>query len=177
MGVTGEKGEAALLVAATLTVTLFFLYGYVTRPEIYYSVSTEVGYNETFDFGLSDIEVGLEIRNGGASPVDVLAKIGLYNMSLVSPEGGDVFPDEDYTEVRIHLEEPVPGSQSGSFTVKVRPSGSPQYLVFVFKAAPDLSGNPLAGFHNSFAVFNPERPTAIMFRKVEGMKYMRVKSR
>ena len=177
MGFVGSRSEAFTLAVIALTINLALLYGFMTKPVIEYHLSTDVDYNETIDLSLGNLDVDLEMTNTGLSPGKVGLTIWLYNMSVVSPEDGDITHLEGYTELKANLQESIDPSQHEVFTISISPLEDSDYLILAFSVTSYPVRDPVSGFYTSFSTYNPERPTALLLRHLGDMHYMRVRSR
>ena len=55
--------------------------------------------------------------------------------------------------------------------------GPREHLVLIFSAMPQPTQNPVTSFYDSFAEYKPERPTALLLKRIEGGEYKRVRKR
>ena len=174
---SGSKAEARLLFIVAVAVNLCIVYGFSTRPVIAYQISTPLEYNGTINLDTGDLEVNLETSNRGLSPARVELTVRLYNLSLTSPQYADVSLHDKYSELRIELGEPIPPSGHDVKTITITSAGDANYLVLIFYADPQPRFDPVTGFYDSFALYEPVRPTALLLKHVGGHEYMRVTSR
>jgi hypothetical protein len=172
-----SKLEAVLLIAVALAINASFLYGLLTRPVIAYHISTPLDYNATIDFNSDVLTVDLEVDNEGLSPARLVFVARVYNMSLVGPVGIDITQGETFSEARVPIYVAVPKGGRESFTVELRGAADASYQVLIFSVEGKPRLDPITGFHDSFAVFEPVRPTALLLKHVGGGRYMRVRSR
>lgn len=177
MGFANSRTEAVLLLSAALVIGSAFFFGLVTRPVITFTLSTPLDYNGTIDFESGDILVNLETKNEGLSAARVGLGVWLYNMSLTGPNGVETIVRDGFTELRISLDEPIRRSGDYTYPITLKPAGKATYLVLVFSAESQPRWDPMTGFYDSFAIYKPERPTALLLRHVEDEVFMRVRSR
>jgi hypothetical protein len=171
------KPEALLLITVALAINASFLYGLLTRPVIAYHISTPLDYNATIDFDSDVLTVDLEVENKGLSSARLVFIARIYNMSLTGPEGIEIRRGEIYSEAVIPIEDAVHKDGHEAYTVELEgtPGTSHQILIFSVEGKPNT--DPVTGFHDSFAIFEPVRPTALLLKRVGDGSYMRVRSR
>jgi hypothetical protein len=172
-----RRTEAYLLLALAIAVNAFIVYGFVTRPVVAYHLSTPLDYNGTIDLGSEDLTVVLEARNLGGAPARLDFRVRIYNMTLTGPEGTEATPYDDFTLISVPLEGPIPASGGDEKTITLTNHGDADYLVLVFSLETRRSLNPVNGFFASFEVQQPERPTALLLKRVETGVYKRVTQR
>lgn len=177
MGFANSRAEVVLLLSAAAAINLLFFYGLVTRPVVEYNLSTPLGYNETVDFESGDLLVSLIARNKGFSLARVAFVVRLYNMSLTAPEAIESAAENGFVELYIPLEKPIKQSENYTYPIMIEPSREATYLVLIVSVESRPRWDPLTGFYDSFAIFEPKRPTALLLRHVEGDRFMRVRSR
>lgn len=177
MGFANSKIEAAFLLSVGLAITVTFLYGLITKPIITYHISTTLNYNETIDFESEILLVNLEAMNKGLSPARVALVVRLYNMSLEAQERIETSEGSEFSEHRISLYSPIRRAGHANYTIKLTTLGNATHLVLIFYVEPPPRWDPIRGFYNSFAVYNPRRPTALLLKHIDGMKFMRVRKR
>ena len=177
MGFAGSRVEAALLLTAAVAVNLVFFYGYFANPVIAYSLSTPLDYNGTMNFAASDLAVTMTVTNRGSSPARVALTVRLFNLSLTGPGGVEASIEEGFTEIRMTFDEPIRSTEADSFSITIKPSGESTHLVLIFSAMPQSTQNPVTSFYDSFAEYKPERPTALLLKRIEGGEYKRVRKR
>ena len=173
----GSRAEARLLFIVTIVINLCIIYGFLIRPVIAYHISTPLEYNGTINLDAGDLEVNLETANRGLSPARVELTVRLYNLSLTSPQEADVSLHDEFSDLQIELDEPIPPSGHDVRTITLTFKGDANYLVLIFYTDPQLRYDPVTGFYDSFALYKPERPTALLLKHVGGYEYMRVTSR
>ena len=173
----GSRAEARLLFIVTIGINLCIVYGFLIRPVIAYHISTPLEYNGTVDFSAEDLEVSLETTNTGLSPAWVELTVRLYNISLTGPRDYEVSERERFSELRIRLDEPIPPSGQDVRTITFTTVADADYMVLIFYTDPQPRYDPITGFFDSFALYQPERPTALLLRQVRADEYMRVTSR
>lgn len=172
-----RRTEAYLLLALAIAVNALIVYGFVTRPTVAYHLSTPLDYNGTIDLGSEDLTVVLEARNLGGAPARLDFRVRIYNMTLTGPESAEASPYDDYTLISVPLEGPIPASGGNEKTITLTNDGDADYLVLVFSLETRRSLNPVTGFFSSFEVQQPERPTALLLKRVEPGVYKRVTQR
>jgi len=177
MGFQGSKAEAALLLSIAVAINFTFIYGMATKPVIAYHVTTPLDYNGTIDFDSEYLYVNLEARNVGLSPAGVDLVVKLYNFTLVGSKGSESTKGEGPTELRVALDEPIRPSGQENYNIALDSVGDTTYLVLIFSIESKPRLDPITGFHDSFAIFKPERPTALLLKNIDGNMYMRVRRR
>ena len=177
MAQRNRRTEAWVLLTLAVAVNALLVYGFVSRPIIAYHLTTPLGYNETIDLGSGDLQIGLEARNRGGSPARLDFSVRIYNMTLTGPGGLEVSPNDDFTLINIPLEGPIRASGEEEKTITLTNDRDADYLVLIFSLDPHLRPNPVEGFFGSFEVYEPERPTALLLRRVEPGVYKRVTQR
>ena len=177
MGFQGSKAEAALLLSIAVAINLTFIYGMATKPVIAYHVTTPLDYNGTIDFDSEYLYVNLEARNVGLSPAGVDLVVKLYNFTLVGSEGSESTKGEGPTELKVALDEPIRPSGQEKYNITLDSAGDATYLVLIFSIESKPRLDPITGLHDSFAIFKPERPTALLLKNIDGNMYMRVRRR
>ena len=173
----GSKAEARLLFIVTVAINFFIIYGFLTRPVIAYHISTPLEYNGTIDFNAGDLEVSLETTNRGLSPALVELTARLYNISLTSPQDAEVSVHDRFTDLQIKLDTTITPSGHDVRTITFTTVEDADYMVLIFYADPQPRYDPITGFFDSFALYKPERPTALLLKQVGAEEYMRVTSR
>jgi hypothetical protein len=177
MAQRSRRTEAYLLLALAIAVNALIVYGFVTRPVVAYHLSTPLGYNETIDLSSEDLTVILEASNLGGAPARLDFSVRIYNMTLTGPEGAEPSTYDDFTLIRISLGGPIKASAEAEKTIKLTNDGNADYLVLVFSLETRRSLNPVKGFFGSFEIQQPERPTALLLKRVEPGVYKRVTQR
>ena len=172
-----RRMEAYILLALAIAVNALILYGFVTKPVVSYNLSTPLEYNGTIDLGSEDLTVVLKARNLGGAPSRLDFAVRIYNMTLTSPDSLETSMYNSYTLITVPLEGPIPASGRDEKTITVTNDGDADYLVLVFSLRTRRSLNPVAGFFSSFEVQQPERPTALLLKRVEPGVYKRVTQR
>lgn len=172
-----SKAEAYLLFSLAIILNITLFYGFATRPVITYSISTPLGYNETINLSSEDLLVNLVVSNKGASKARVEIVARLYNMSLVDSGSMNSTGEGGYLEVRDLTEGSLGQMGSESRSLRVSNIEDSNYLVLVLIAEDVQRWNPVSGFHESFAVYKPERPNAILLRRESDSIYKRVRQR
>ena len=172
-----RRTEAYILLALAIAVNSLIVYGFVTRPVVAYHLSTPLEYNGTIDLSSEDLTVVLEASNLGGAPARLDFGVRIYNMTPTGPEGPEVIPYDDFTLIRISLEGPIKASEEAEKTITLTNDGNADYLVLVFSLETRRSLNPVTGFFGSFEIQQPERPTALLLKRVELGVYKRVTQR
>lgn len=172
----GSKFESTALVLLAASINITFLYGIITRPIIYYTLYTSLKYNETIDFSVDNLDVEVKISNRGLSKAAVWLVIRSYNATIKElltkeykegKEGGILIP--------ITLEPNEKGYES--IQIKFSVKGDPSYVLIMISVEAIREIDQLYNFNNSFILYNPQRPTAILLKRISEGKYMRVTSR
>jgi hypothetical protein len=177
MAQRSRRTEAYILLVLAIAINALIVYGFVTRPVVAYHLSTPLEYNGTIDLSAKDLTVVLEARNLGGAPARLDFGVRIYNMTLTGPEDLDVTPYDDYTLITIPLEGPIKASGEDEKTITLTYDGDADYLVLVFSLGTRRSVNPVAGFFGSFEIQQPERPTALLLKRIEPGVYKRVTQR
>jgi hypothetical protein len=177
MAQRGRRTEAYILLVLAIAINTLLLYGFVSKPIVAYHLTTPLEYNETIDLGSGDLTVSVVARNQGGSPARLDFSVRVYNMTLTGPGGLEVSPKEGFTLIKIPLEGPIPASGEEEKTITLTNVGDADYLVLVFSLEARMSLNTVEGFFTSFEVHEPERPTALLLKRVESGIYMRVTQR
>lgn len=177
MSFSKSKPEAVLLLFIASSITFLFLYGLATRPVIAYTLLTPLEYNGTHDFGFRDLIVNLKMTNDGLSPVRVELTVRLYNMSLTEPKEAETFIGEGFTAFRVILDDPIRKKEDATYNIKLRSTGEATYLVLIFTVESQPLSDPITSFYDSFAIYSPERPNALLLKHIEKDKFMRVRGR
>ncbi|MGD2200767.1 MAG: hypothetical protein PVJ38_03925 [Candidatus Bathyarchaeota archaeon] len=172
----GDRGkqEAWLLLVIAVSVNALIVYGFMSRPIVSYHLSTPLGYNETIDLAAGDLIVTLEASNTGRAPAWVGFVVRLYNASLAEAQDSAV---EDVSQVSIPLEGPVPPGGGVNRSISLTTSREASYLVLIFSLEGRRDQSALAGFYSSFTVLEPERPTALLLKRIDGLNFKRVTKR
>ena len=174
---TSSKIQAIGMLVVSIAINLAFLIGIFTRPVISYHLSTPVDYNGTIDFGTENLPVELNLRNTGLSPARVRLIVRFYNMSLYRAESFSVEEKEAYSVLRIPWSMSAHQSEYDILEVVFDSAANATYLVLVYSIEGDWKGGLTNRFYNSFAIYKPERPTALLLKHVSDMMYLRVRSR
>ncbi|MDP6458519.1 MAG: hypothetical protein QGF78_04250 [Candidatus Bathyarchaeota archaeon] len=177
MAQRGRKTEAYILMALAIVINVLIVYGFITRPVVAYHLSTPLEYNGTIDLSSEDLTVVLKARNLGGTPARIFYSVRLYNMTLTSPRALEVSPFNDFTLIRVPLEFPLKASGRDESVITINRKGDPDYLVLIFSLETYRHLNPVTGFFDSFKVQQPERPTALLLKRLEPGVYKRVTNR
>lgn len=177
MAQRSRRTEAYILLVLAIAINALIVYGFITRPIVAYHLSTPLEYNGTIDLSSEDLTVVLEARNLGGAPARLDFAVRIYNMTPTGPEGLEASPYNDFTLIRIPLEGQIKASGEAEKTITLSNDGDADYLVLVFALETRRSLNPVAGFFGSFEVQQPERPTALLLKRIEPGVYKRVTQR
>lgn len=177
MALTHSRIQAYGMLVISIAIILAFLYGIFTRPVIFYHLSTPIDYNGTVDLSAEILPVELNLRNTGFSPARVTLVVRLYNMSLHEAGSFVVEELEEFPVLRLPWSVSAKMSEYDTVDVAFEPAANSTYLVLIYSIEVDLKVGPISRFHNSFAINNPERPTALLMKHVSDEKYMRVRRR
>lgn len=177
MAFAGSKIQAVGMLFISIAINLAFLYGIFTKPVIPYHLSTPVDYNGTIDLSTENLRVDLNLRNRGLSPARVTLVVRFYNMSLQETESLSVEEEEAFSRLRVPWSVSARQSEYEAFEVSFDSVANATYLVLIYSVEPDWKVASTSRFYNSFAVYEPERPTALLLKHVGDTKYMRVRSR
>jgi len=163
-----------LLMASSIAVIGLFLYGYATRADLTYKLSTIINYNETHDFSAGDLPIFLYMKNIGNSPVDIRIIVRLYNSSLSNYDSVD-YGFFDQTE--IELDSSLKSGENVNKTIYFSPEPDNEYIAMLFYLEPIRDYNPISSFDESFTGLTQDRPTALLMKQVNDTTFMRVKNR
>lgn len=177
MAFTSSRTQAVGMLVISIAINLAFLYGIVARPVISYHLSTPLDYNETIDFSTENLRVEFKLRNKGFSPARLRLAVRFYNMSLHNTESFIVEDEGEFSVLRLPWDVSAHQSEYESFEVAFDSAANATYLVLFYSVEGDWKLEPTTRFHNSFAIYKPERPTALLLKHVSDMRYMRVRSR
>jgi len=173
MSPKNQKVISILLLFSSIIVIVLFLYGYATRPELTYKLSTIIDYNETHDFSTGSLPIFLYTKNVGNSPVDIKLIVRLYNSSL---SDFNVVDYDVFKQASIELNS-IQSSEEVNKTIYFTYEADHEYIAMLFYIEPIRDINPVNSFEESFTNLSQERPTAILMKHIEGIEYMRVKNR
>jgi len=169
--------ELFFLIAVASAINIAFFYGFITRPVIFYNLSTSIEYNETIDFLVEPLNVTLHARNEGLSPAKIGFVIRLYNTSLLNHEPDSTQEYESVRIVDVPLEKAVKPNEEANYSIALTPHEDASYLILVFTVVGESKLDLFKGYYNSFAKLEATRPNALIFKQYENGKYMRVKKR
>ena len=173
MAPKNQKVISIFLLFSSIIVIVLFLYGYATRPELTYKLSTIIDYNETHDFSTGSLPIFLYTKNVGDSPVDIKMIVRLYNSSL---SDFNIVDYDVYKQASIELNS-IQSSEEVKKTIYFTYEADHEYIAMLFYIEPIRDINPVNSFEESFTNLSQERPTAILMKHIEGIEYMRVKNR
>ena len=174
MSTSSNKTISILLVVSSIAVVGLFLFGFATRPEITYKLSTIIDYNETHDFSSGDLPVFLYMKNIGKSPVDLKIVIRLYNSSLSDLNSVDY---GIFEQSEIKLDGSLQPGESLNQTIQFSHKPDHEYIAMLFYLEPIRDFNPISSFDESFTGLTQDRPTALLMKNVSGTTFMRVKNK
>ena len=177
MAQKGGRTEAYILLILTITINALIIYGFVSKPIIAYHLTTPLEYNGSINMGLRDLHVTLVARNRGDSSAKLDFAVRIYNLSVTGPGNLEVSPNDDFTLIKIPLKDPIFASGERDKKITLKNDGDADYLVLVFSLETRRSLNPVTGFFGSFEVQQPERPTALLLKRIEPGVYKRVTQR
>jgi len=177
MAQRSRRTEAYILLILAVAVNALIVYGFVTRPIVAFHLSTPLEYNGTIDLSQGDLSVNLEARNLGGAPARIDFAVRIYNMTLTSPGDMESIQYEAFTLIRIPLEGVIEASGMAEKAIMLTNEGDADYLVLIFSLETRRSLNPVTGFFGSFEVQQPERPTALLLKRIEPGVYKRVTQR
>lgn len=177
MAQRSRRTEAYILLALAIAINALIVYGFVTRPIVAYHLSTPLEYNGTIDLRSEDLTVVLEARNLGGAPARLDFAVRIYNLTLTGPEGLEATYYDDFTLISVPLEGPIKASGEAEKTITLTNDRDADYLVLVFALETRRSLNPVTGFFRSFEAQQPERPTALLLKRIEAGVYKRVTQR
>jgi len=163
-----------LLLASSTAVIGLFLYGYATRPDLTYKLSTIIDYNETHDFSAGDLPIFLYMKNIGNSPVDIRIIVRLYNSSLCNYDSVDYGV---FGQTVIELDSSLKSGENVNKTIYFSPEPDNEYIAMLFYLEPIRDYNPISSFDESFTGLTQDRPTALLMKQVNDATFMRVKNR
>lgn len=171
----GFEVESAALVILAASINAIFLYGIISRPVIYYTLYTPLNYNEIIDFSAENLNVEVKISNRGLSKAAIWLVIRFYNATLEEP------PTKEYKDGEGRILLPIILKPSNemyeSIWMKFSVEGDPSYVLILISVEANREIDQIYSFNNSFMLSNPQRPTAILLKRVSDGKYMRVTSR
>jgi len=174
MSSKNQKVISILLLFSSILVIALFLYGYATRPEITYKLSTIIDYNETHDFSTGSLPIFLYSKNVGDSPVELKIIVRLFNSSL---SDFNIVDYDVFKQASIELNNSLKPSEEVNKTIFFTFEDEHEYIAMLFYIEPIRDINPVNSFEESFTNLSQERPTAILMKHIEGIEYMRVKNR
>jgi len=177
MAQRSRRTEAYILLVLAIAINALIVYGFVTRPIVAFHLSTPLEYNGTIDLSQGDLLVNLEARNLGGAPARLDFAVRIYNMTLTGPGDLESILYEAFTLIRIPLEGVIKASGEAEKTITLTNEGDADYLVLIFSLETRRSLNPVTGFFGSFEIQQPERPTALLLKRIEPGVYKRVTQR
>ncbi|MGB9622694.1 MAG: hypothetical protein ACPL07_02505 [Candidatus Bathyarchaeia archaeon] len=169
-----SKLEASLMLSVSLIIVGAFIYGFVSRPIVFYHIYTSLNYNERIDSRRDNLKIMLQIRNIGGSKTYVWLLVDFYNLTLIDPTEIEVLEENGASRIFIPwLSQP---SKVGYETYDVEFSflNNSSYSLVLFYVYENNQYDFVTRFHNSFAVYTPERPTALIFKNIDGFTFMRL---
>lgn len=173
---TGSRFESAALVLLAASLNAAFLYGLIGRPIIYYTIYTPLNYKEIIDFSVDDLNVEFKVSNKGLSEAAIYLVIRFYNATLKDHLNKE-YEERRKGEVVIPMTLKPNEEVYESIWMKFSNDGDPSYILIMISIEANRKINQILNFNNSFMLSNPQRPTAILLKRVSEGKYMRVTSR
>ncbi|MGD2142299.1 MAG: hypothetical protein PVH79_02320 [Candidatus Bathyarchaeota archaeon] len=177
MAMGEHNRESWILLVIALTINALIIYGFFSKPVLKYSISTPLEYNATVNLAEGDLVVTLNVYNIGGSPAEFNFIVRLYNASLTDPQNAEVSVFEEATIVRIPQVGSVPSSGKTSKTIAINAESEASHLILIYSLEAHRNLNPLKGFYNSFVVYESERPTALLLKRMGDLVYKRVTQR
>ena len=168
-----SKFEASLMLSISFIIVGAFIYGFMSRPIVFYHIYTSVNYNEIVDSRRDNLKIALQTRNSGVSKTYLWLVVDFYNLTLVEPKGLEIL-DNGVSRIFIPwLSQP---SKIGYEPYELEFSflGNSSYSLVLFYIYVNNQHDFLTRFHNSFAVYTPERPTALIFKNIDGFRFIRL---
>ncbi|MGQ9680314.1 MAG: hypothetical protein ACUVV4_06060 [Candidatus Bathyarchaeia archaeon] len=169
--------EASLMLIASLVIIGAFIYGFISRPIVFYHIYTPLKYNETIDSRKYDLEVTLQTRNIGLSKTFIWLIVDFYNLTITDPEGIVVLKIEEVSRILIPWSSSPNNIGYDPFKIEFSFSRNSSYSLILFYIYGNGETDLSTRFHNSFAVYVPERPTALIFKNIDGFTFMRLQRR
>jgi hypothetical protein len=169
-----KKPEALILLSLALFVNLAFIYGFFTRPIIEYKLTTPLDYNETINLNNENFSVTLEAVNKGRASAKITLTIRIYNMSLINSYEYPVETIGEFSEISFPLKNVIMKNQKTEFTIDLNAEDNSSHLVLFYYI--EINTDSI-DFHKNFALFKPQRPTAIILKNIGENHFMRVKER
>lgn len=168
------KLEISLMLFTSLIIIGAFIYGFVSRPIVLYHIYTLVNYNETIDSRIDNLKITLQTRNNGRSKTFLWLVVDFYNLTLIEPKEVEVLEGNGVSRVFISwLSQPNNiGYEPYSLEFSFLENSS--YSLILFYVYENNQCDFSTRFHNSFAICTPERPTALIFKNVDGFTFMRL---
>ncbi len=172
----GLRFESALLVIVATLVNTTFLWGLIARPIIYYTLDAPLNYNEIIDFSQGDLDVEVKLANRGLSKAAVWLVVRFYNASLREPYP-HAYKEREEGEILIPMTLEPSDEGYESMLMEFNIQGNPSYILIMIYVEANREISYIFDFNNSFMLSNPQRPTAILLKRISEGKYMRVTSR
>lgn len=169
-----SKFEASLMLSISLIIVGAFIYGFMSRPTVFYHVYTYIKYNETIDSRRDNLKITLQTRNSGASKTYLWLVIDFYNLSLIDPRGIEVLEKNGASRIFIPWLSQPNNTGYEPYDLEFSFLNNSSYSLILFYIYENNQYDFLSRFHNSFAVYIPERPTALIFKNVDGFTFMRL---
>ncbi|MBS7630301.1 hypothetical protein KEJ47_01795 [Candidatus Bathyarchaeota archaeon] len=149
----------------------------MSRPIVFYHVYTSIKYNEIVNSRKDNLKIALQTRNSGASKTYLWLVIDFYNLTLIDPKGIEVLVKNGVSRIFIPwLSQP---SKLGyeSYDIEFSFLDNSSYSLILFSVYENNQYDFLSRFHNSFAVYIPERPTALIFKNIDGFTFIRLQKK
>ncbi|MEM2127103.1 MAG: hypothetical protein QW638_07870 [Candidatus Bathyarchaeia archaeon] len=168
--------ESAALVLLAASLNVAFLYGIIIRPIIYYTIYTPLNYNEIIDFSVDNLNVEFKISNKGLSDAAIYLVIRFYN-ATPNEHPNKEYEEREEGEIIIPMILKPIKEEYESIRMKFSNNGDPSYIFIMISVEANREIDQIFNFNNSFMLSNPQRPTAILLKRLSEGKYMRVTSR
>jgi hypothetical protein len=96
----------------------------------------------------------------------------------MSPIGAQVSLKDQYSDYHFKPSESINPSTHDLQRITISSSSKEaNYLVLIFYVDAQKGWNPFYRFLDSFTIFNPKRPTALLLKQISENEFMRVTSR
>lgn len=172
----GLRFESAALVLLAASVNATFIYGIIARPIVYYTIYTPLNYNEIIDFSIDNLDIEVKTSNKGLSKTAIWLVIRFYNATLNETPNKE-YKERDKGEIIIPITLKPIEEGCESIFMKFNANGDPSYILIMISVEANREIDLIFNFNNSFMSLKPQRPTAILLKRVSEGKYMRVTSR
>ena len=98
-------------------------------------------------------------------------------MSLYGPKKERQTEDQRFLSLNIPLDVSILPHRQENYNLTLKAVNNSRYLVLIFNVESRLRKNPFSGFHDSFSIFEAERPNALLLKHETESEYIRVKRR